>query len=464
MMDVEKAVLFFLLQKEPLPSEFMDPDFFDYFMSRDTKWLAQEYMAYRRKYGVPMSYMAFSERLERRLNTVAVDAEQRINLFNRLEALHSEVAEMPLNGEMNPLFWLENLRLESAQKRMTEVLSTTIDLKQEGKLKEAVAYIQQNMVRVADTISGRTVAKPLSVKDAIPSVWEAFIKRRDNPLSVQGLFTGFVPVDRALGIGLQAKEMLCFVARASRGKSVALNTVIVNAFKAGKKGIVVNKEMARNDAMGRFYSAITCTPYSGIRSGQLSENVQERVRMEKAFRRAMEGLWTMQGDVWFLADSIGDLDRIDNEIQRLIDKTGVAPDYIVLDYLNILQPKETGMNMGRMASHEIQRVIAEQVRGMAEIYNCPVITAAQSNREGAESKTRGRRVETEIIAGSDYIGNTADVVLRIYKDEVDEHNNTLSIDTIKMRQGRTPRTFKMDFDSAITYMSYSPESDVGLGS
>ncbi len=71
---------------------------------------------------------------------------------------------------------------------------------------------------------------------------------------------------------------------------------------------------------------------------------------------------------------------------------------------------------------------------MEKLYNLGVVTAGQANRQGVEKNTSAR---TEVAALSDFIGATADVMVRLIRGEEEQQTNTLTADIIKNRNGES---------------------------
>lgn len=112
-------------------------------------------------------------------------------------------------------------------------------------------------------------------------------------------------------------------------------------------------------------------------------------------------------------------------------RDNIKIDIVLIDYLNILETLTT-MNKRGIQTYEVQRVLAEEARAMGALNKAAVVTPVQANRQGAE---RNHRVGTEIIALGDFIGATADYVIRTVKEENEETSNTLSVSFLKNRHG-----------------------------
>jgi len=84
------------------------------------------------------------------------------------------------------------------------------------------------------------------------------------------------------------------------------------------------------------------------------------------------------------------------------------------------------------SADEQQRILAQECRWVAAEHNVGVVTASQSNRQGIDKNLSAR---TEILALSDFIGATADVVVRLIRGEEERQSNTIVADIIKNRNG-----------------------------
>ena len=103
-------------------------------------------------------------------------------------------------------------------------------------------------------------------------------------------------------------------------------------------------------------------------------------------------------------------------INELRIKKNFIPDVIYIDYLNICSSSRMKMG-GSINTYVLVKSIAEELRGLAQEFNVPVITATQTNREGMNSS------DVDLTNTSESVGipQTADYMLAmITSEELDE--------------------------------------------
>ena len=111
-------------------------------------------------------------------------------------------------------------------------------------------------------------------------------------------------------------------------------------------------------------------------------------------------------------------------------------DALVVDYVNLLHT-----TMGNN-SYERIKYVAEQLRALSYIFNCPIITATQLNRTGYDIKEPGLNTVSESIA----LPATADVMLSIWQDDTDREHGVIKLGMMKNRFGSNHGTCNLAID------------------
>ena len=91
--------------------------------------------------------------------------------------------------------------------------------------------------------------------------------------------------------------------------------------------------------------------------------------------------------------------------------TGDHPHVVILDYMTIMMPNNP-KHVDMTRTYEKHKIIAEEVRALAQELNMPVITAVQSNRGSVEKRT----IRTDDIADSWGVVHVVDLVLTINQE------------------------------------------------
>jgi replicative DNA helicase len=117
--------------------------------------------------------------------------------------------------------------------------------------------------------------------------------------------------------------------------------------------------------------------------------------------------------------------QIKTFINKLV-KAGTKPDAIVLDYLNLLAPVDKGLN-----SYEGIKQITELVRALSYQFECPVITATQTNRTAYNESNPGLETTSESMG----LAHTADAQFSIWSEEEDVELGIIHLGITKNRFG-----------------------------
>ena len=112
-------------------------------------------------------------------------------------------------------------------------------------------------------------------------------------------------------------------------------------------------------------------------------------------------------------------------IEKLYRK-GIKPDAIVIDYLNLIAPPEKGKN-----SYESVKAVTEHVRALSYHFNCPVISATQTNRSAYGEANPGLETMSESMG----LAHTADAQFSIWSEEGDIELGQIHLGVTKNRFG-----------------------------
>jgi replicative DNA helicase len=216
--------------------------------------------------------------------------------------------------------------------------------------------------------------------------------------------TGFADLDRMLGGGLHAGQLIIVAGRPGLGKSTLGADFVRNAaLRTGLTSMFVSLEMSDVQLMLRFISAETRLPLAVIRSGILTDLEWERVTaLIDRFVRNTIAVYS-DPDMY--------LPQIRAEARRL--RTHHDLRLLVVDYLQLMA------SPGRTESR--QQEVSDLSRGLKKLskeVEIPVVAAAQLNRN---PDTRSdKRPQLSDLRESGSIEQDADVVILI--DRPDAHD------------------------------------------
>ena len=237
----------------------------------------------------------------------------------------------------------------------------------------------------------------LEVNDMIPSKWEW--------------------LDEALGGGFRAngRALYVFAGESNIGKSIVLGNVAANIAEQGKNVLLITLEMPEELYAQRIVSNMTKIPMK-----ELSSNTETLKHSMMERKRDGDGCIFIKE---FPPSTITP-NQLKSFVQKIVD-TGVEIDAVVLDYLNLLH------STTRDNSYERIKDVAEQVRAMTYVFNCPWISATQLNREGFDQENPGMVTISESIG----LAATSDVIASIFQSEEDKEMGILRYGLPKNRFG-----------------------------
>jgi replicative DNA helicase len=248
------------------------------------------------------------------------------------------------------------------------------------------------------------------------------IKSR-NPVT-----TGWGRIDDICNGGLGRGELGVVIAPTGAGKSMVLVHLAAQALKEGKTVVYYTLELADTVVGGRFDSAIT-----GVALGDLLTN-KEIVR---GAVQDIEGTLIIKEYPTKSAST----QTLKNHIEKL-KKRGRTPDMILVDYADLLRPvKSQGEKR-----HELENIY-EELRGMAQIYDCPLWTASQTNRSGLNAEV----ITMESISEAFNKCFVADFIFSLSRTIQDKQANKGRVYIAKNRNGPDGLVFPIFADwSSVT--------------
>lgn len=225
-------------------------------------------------------------------------------------------------------------------------------------------------------------------------------KIRENELAglmpSRGVTTGCLQLDDVLyRKGWGRKELSLIMAPAKGGKSMACIYFAKGACIHGHNVLYVTLEVATDIVSARLDACVTDT------------EMRELVNKSSEVKRRVEGVKSLKnrGLLHIKEYPSGSL-KVSN-LRRYLESArnkGVQYDLICVDYADLMAPEVKSPNQ-----IENFRQIYVDLRALAFEYNCAILTATQTNREGAKAKV----AEMTHVAEDFNKIRTADIVISI---------------------------------------------------
>jgi len=230
--------------------------------------------------------------------------------------------------------------------------------------------------------------------------------------------SGWKWLDGKIGGGFQenGRSLYVFIGETNVGKSIFLGNIASSIALQNKTVLVISLEMPETMYARRLASSITSIPLSNLATD--AQTLKTLIKETKEKKQKAKIL------IKEFAPSTLTPGQLSGFIKKLI-QSGVHPDAIVLDYLNIMH-SPVGIN-----SYEKIKHLAEKVRALSYEFSCPIITASQINRSGYDTSEPGLSTVSESMA----LPATADCVFTIWQSDEDKELGVINLGVIKNRFG-----------------------------
>lgn len=236
-------------------------------------------------------------------------------------------------------------------------------------------------------------------------------------------------LDDKIGGGFleSGKSIYIFAGETNIGKSIFLGNIAVNIASQGKTVLLVSLEMPEMIYAKRLCTNITKIPFSHLKSESttLFQQLQEYKNTNSNSKIIIKEF----------PPSTITTNNLKAFIKKITNK-GIKIDALVVDYVNLLHTT-VGNN-----TYERVKYVTEQLRALSYVFNFPVISATQLNREGYEVSDPGLKTLSESMG----LGFTADVILSIWQEDTDKELGVIKMGMMKNRFGANFGSVNMRID------------------
>lgn len=234
---------------------------------------------------------------------------------------------------------------------------------------------------------------------------------------VNGLTLGLEGIDSAISFLLPG-EFMVLAARLGTGKSIITCYLAARWARFGKKVLVVSCEMLPEQLMHRIYAIFGGFNPKLFRMPQMALELASHMGDVRA---KLAEVKTAGGDIIFPRDRALTMDALETAI---IEE---EPDVVLVDGLYLLKPARMRTDS---AKWETTMASSNGLKQLSMEYSVPMFGTTQFKRT---DKTSG--FGPEDIAYSDAIGQDADMIVALSRDDSDPLQHILVGDLIKNRAG-----------------------------
>lgn len=300
----------------------------------------------------------YRDKYDRQPSFSTVATILRSDLEEESEVVKKQVRDyfvkIQTNSEVRDADFVKDVSLEFCKKqKLKEAILKSVDLLQRSSFDEIHATIDEALKLGSDNNFGYDYKvdfeKRFEIKDRNPQA------------------TGWELIDEICGGGLGKGELGVVIAPTGAGKSMVLAHLGAQAVQKGKTVIHYTLELADTVVASRYDSCITGVPLSDTR--MFKEQILEKVSNVPG-ELIVKEYPTKSASVNTLKSHLEKLHRL-----------GKSIDMIIVDYGDLLRPRRTY----KERRTELE-TIYEELRGMAQEFNCPLWTASQTNRSGLNAE------------------------------------------------------------------------------
>ena len=344
---------------------------------------------YRENYGVHPSYKIMTTVLRTELDeeSEAIQTQVR-NYFSRI-----------YNTDVEGKEYIKSASLDFCRKqKLKEAMLESVKLLHNSSFDQISKVINDALLLGADNNFGYDYVKDFEKR---------FVFRARNPVT-----TGWDKIDDICEGGLGRGELGVVIAPTGAGKSMVLTHLGAKAVREGKTVVHYTLELSGEVIAGRYDSCMFGVPLKDLRT--MKEMIYELVQ-------EVEGKLIIKEYPTKSASTR----TISSHLEKL-RKRGVTPDLILVDYGDLLKP--ITVNKERRTDLES---IYEELRAIAQVNECPVWTASQTNRSGLNAEV----ITMESISEAFNKCFVADFIFSVSRTVEDKQNNTGRIFVAKNRNG-----------------------------
>lgn len=252
--------------------------------------------------------------------------------------------------------------------------------------------------------------------------------------------TGLLKLDEYLGGGINRKEMIIFAAPSGVGKSITMSNVAHNLVKMGLNGVYFTMELSEEVVAKRFDSI-----FSGIGQADILRNITQTV---VEIKKQQEGSGRMF--IKRLPESSTNANHLRAYLKEFEIVNGFVPDFVVVDYLDLMASCQSVSVENQFVK---DKYVSEELRAIANDYNCFMITASQLNRGAQQLESLDDLSQAHIAGGISKI-NTTDNLVAIIQNAAMKARQEMMFKLLKTRSSNgVGNYFMMGFDPVSLHLT-----------
>ena len=410
----QEVLCLLILQDRPFADQILEVFDITFLELGYLRLFVSKIMAYREKYGVHPTMNIMKTILKSDMD----DENEAIQ--KQIRDYYIKVSSLP---SVKDAEFVKDKALEFCRKqKLKGAMLKSVDLLQTCSFDEISKIINDALKLGSDSNFGY---------DYIKDFEERFLIKARNPSS-----TGWMEMDAICKNGLGQGELGVVIAPTGAGKSMVLTHLGAQALQQGRDVIHYTLELSDTTIASRYDSCITGVPLGDLYS--FKELIFEKI--DKVPGRLIVKEYPTKS---------ASTRSIKNHLDKLINR-GVTPGMIIIDYGDLLRPV-TSRKEKRMELESIY----EEMRGIAQEYQCPVWTASQTNRSGLNAEV----ITMESISEAFNKCFVSDFIFTVSRTTEDKNANSGRIYIAKNRNGPDGIVYPIFMDTSNVKIRVLPPSD-----
>lgn len=220
--------------------------------------------------------------------------------------------------------------------------------------------------------------------------------------------------------GFSKKTLNVFLAPPHSGKTLLMCHLSAAYLLQGKNVLYITLEMAEEEIAKR------------IDANLLNVSIEDLMNLDKpTFEKKVGKLKEKCSGKLIIKEyptGVGSANHFRALINELNLKVNFVPEVVIIDYLNICSSSRIKSN-GSVNSYYLIKSISEEIRGVSQEFNLPIITATQTNKGGVNNSDLDMASVSESFA----LNATCDSMFGIINTEEMRNLNQILIKQIKNR-------------------------------
>lgn len=268
---------------------------------------------------------------------------------------------------------------------------------------QALSYAEKKIFEISDATENKDL---VHINDSVNDVIAKFEQILINPNGSKGMLTHFKNLDKITN-GYLGGQMIVLAARPGVGKTSYAMNIVANIVKENPEKVVAvfNLEMSIGELTQRILLTMAQVPQDHVMKGATADE----------FKRLWTAKKILEKSNLFIDDTTGTTpEQIMSKCRRL-KQTKKRLDFVVIDYLQLLQSKTQRSSMQQEVA-EISRAI----KIMAKELKVPVLILSQTSRD--LEKRPDKTPKLSDLRDSGAIEQDADQVYFLIKDDKQEND------------------------------------------